>query len=114
MQLAVDMVVLEGKELGKLHVLRFKGSEGLAEQRAKKFMQLQRTAAGWRRLVAASEDEEEVALFVDGDKKKHMVRTEIVAKKLTDLLEKQLTTRKIVGNRQLGKVHLEWISRARV
>ncbi len=79
--------------VGKLHILRFKVAEGLAEQRAKKFVQLQKTAKGWRRLTAANEDEEEVPLRVDGDENKQMVRT---------------------GERSVCKVYLDWIPLARV
>ncbi len=38
------------------------GAPGVAEQRARKFMQMQRLPIGWRKLVAADENEEEQQL----------------------------------------------------
>jgi hypothetical protein len=50
-------VALTGKEVGKYHILQFKGAGGLAQSRARKFMQLQRLPgdAGWRKLKGKDE-----------------------------------------------------------
>ncbi len=82
----LDKWVLEGKELGN-HVLIFKGADGLCEQRAKEFMQLQRTTTReWRKRYAVDENEQQVEVFVDGDKNRSMVRLEIITKKLAGLV----------------------------
>ncbi len=41
---------LEGKGIGKLQTLRFAGGPALGEQRARKFLQLQRVNNAWRRV----------------------------------------------------------------
>ncbi len=105
---------MEGKELGKLHVLRFTGADGLAESRARKFMQLQKTAKGWRRLVAADDDDCEVEVFADGDKNKAMVRNEIVTRRLGAIIAARLPEKKILAKRQEGKIFIEWILLVRV
>ena len=114
MEIEPDKWVLEGKELGKLHIVRFTGTDGIGEQRARKFMQLQKTAKGWRRLVAADDDECEVEVFVDGDKNRSMVRCEIITRRLGGIVAGRLPDKKIVAKRQEGKVFIEWIPLVRV
>ena len=53
---------MEGNKIGNVQMLRFLGAPGLAEQRARKFMQMQRLPTGWRKLVAADEKEDEQQL----------------------------------------------------
>ncbi len=98
---------MEGKEIGKLQVLRFLGPPGLAEQRARKLMQMQRLLSGWQRLVAADENEEEQPLYIDGDKNKQMVRAEVLTKKFGHIVEKLVGGRKVFTKRAKGKPYLE-------
>ncbi len=70
MRLERSAVQMEGREFGKLHIMRFTGTAGHGESRARKFVQLQKAAMGWRRLTAASDEDEEVDLFIDGENNK--------------------------------------------
>jgi len=100
-------------DLSKLHVLRFTGKDGLAELRAKKFLLLQKQGKGWRKLKAKTPAETTTELYIGGDKNPKMVRTEIVTKKLTKILEEPYPG-KIYGKRHEGKVFAGWIPLARV
>ncbi len=97
----------------KSHLLRFSGAEGLAEQRARKFMQLQKVGTSWRKLGALDEKQVSQPLFVDGDKNPKMVRTDILSKRLALLLEKH-TQKKFYPKRKEGKVFIDYVPVARI
>ena len=101
---------LAGKEVGKYHILQFKGSSGLAQTRARKFMALQRLPgdAGWRKLKGRDEHGQLQDIYVDGDKNRKMVSTEILTKKLGGLIAKHASGLKVVPKRAEGKIWIGW------
>ncbi len=95
--------------------MRFCGAPRLAEQRARKFMQMQKTSTGWRKLSAAYEKEEEQEMYVDADKNKKMVRTEVLTKKLAMLLDRRPGgAKKTFPKRAAGKIFLDFVPLARI
>ncbi len=85
----------------------------MAEQRARKFMQLQKVGVAWRKLSALDENGSAQPLFVDGDKNPKMVRTEVLTKRLAALLEKH-TKKKFFPKRKEGKVFIDYAPVARL
>ena len=77
-------------------------------------MQLQRTAKGWRSLSALDENQAPQQIWVDGDKNKSMVRTEVLTKKLAAIFQRQHIGRPFMARRSEGKVFSEWIPVVRV
>ncbi len=73
-------------------------------------MQLQKLPAdgGWRKLHALDELGQQQELYVDGDKNKKMVRTEIRTKRLGALISKHTGEEKVVPQRAEGKVWVGW------
>lgn len=110
MALGADQFSLTGKGVGKYHILQFKGSGGLAQSRARKFMALQRLPgdAGWRKLQGKDEHGQSQDIYVDGDKNRKMVSTEILTKKLGALIAKHVGGQKVVPKRAEGKVWIGW------
>jgi hypothetical protein len=101
---------ITGKEVGKYHILQFKGAGGLAQGRARKFMQLQRLPgdAGWRKLKGNDEHGQQQDIYVDGDKNRRMVSTEILTKKLGALIAKHVNGLKVIPKRAEGKIWVGW------
>ena len=115
MSLNTDQVDTVGTEPSKGFTIQFKGESGLAENRAKKFLQLQRLPSGWRRLIAADEKEEAQTLFVDADKNQKTIRTEIATKKLSLVLDKHFPAgKKTHAKRSEGKVFQGFTPLARI
>ena len=61
---------LAGPELGRNFTLRFRGAEGLAAQRVRKFMASQRTGEGWRQMEAPVPGGGKAKVYLDFDKNK--------------------------------------------
>ena len=101
------------EELSKYFVVKFKGAAGLGEARAKKFLQLQRVGADWRRLSAKDERNQDQPLFIDGDKSRRMVKTELITKRLAASLNARIK-QQFFGRRSQGKVFHAWQPVARV
>ena len=116
MELSESQYSIEGKdELSRMHTLRFRGAGGLAENRAKKFLQLQKTGDGWRKLQALDEKGERTELYLDGDKNRKMVKTEILTKKLGAAISGHPPPgKKAYVQRSAGVVSVDFIPVARV
>ena len=113
MGLAAEAFSVEGDELSKLFVVRFSGNGGLAEARARKFMQLQRVGGKWRAHNVLDEHGVARQVFVDGDKNRKQIRTEVITKKLAQILTSK-TKQQLFGRRAEGKVFHAWVPVAKV
>ena len=73
-------------------------------------MQLQRLPgdAGWRKLKGNDEHGQQQDIYVDGDKNRKMVSTEILTKKLGALIAKHTNGLKVVPKRAEGKIWVGW------
>ena len=115
MQFERSWVQMEGRaEISKFHTLRFTGDEKTAAQRVRKFLELQRTATGWRQLEAATIGGDKTKIWVDGDKNKKTIKTEKATKKLAAILKEALPEERIHAKRKDGKVYGGRVPLARV
>ncbi len=65
--------------------------------------------------MAADENEEEQDLFIDGDRNRKMVKTEILTKKLAQVLGRTFGGgRKMRDKRSAGKIFLDFVPLARI
>jgi len=107
-------VVVEGDAVSKFFTAKFKGNGGLAEGRVRKFVQLQRSVDGkWRTFTVPDEHGTARQIFIDGDKNKKQIRTEVVTKKLCQILATK-TQQQLFGRRSEGKIYHAWMPVAKV
>ena len=87
------------------------GKEGLAGQRAAKFMALQRDETGWRTTTVPDAENASVShkAFFDNDKSRKQIRTEILSKKAANVLRKMYPDERIHVRRQEGKLVLDQV-----
>ena len=106
-----DAVQVRGKAVDKVFKIQFMGKEGLAGQRAAKFMALQREETGWRTITVPDAENAGCShkAFFDTDKSRKQIRTEILAKKAANALRKMLPEDRIHVRRQEGKLVLDQV-----
>ena len=106
---------LEGPQLSKAYILRFKADTHFAaEARVRQAHSALRMGPGqWRRFEATAPGDRRVAVYVGLDKNKQDVARERAAKKLRDALSARLD-RQLFIDRETGTVLLSWQPVARV
>ena len=114
MALSRNQVALEGPPLSKSYALRFLGTRNLASSRVEKFIQLQRTASGWRDLHATGPQNEQVKLYIEKDKNGQQNKTEILTKRLCATIQKQYPSFKFYAKRREGVVSCDYTPIARL
>ena len=107
-------IVWDGPELAKVHSFKFRGEARQAELRAQKFLQLQKRQDGtWRQHKAKDERNNEVPVYVDGDKNPKQIRTEIITKRAAVLLEQKLG-KKMYAKRAAGIIMADFVPLLRI
>lgn len=114
MALRCDQVSLEGQPLAKTFTLRFLGGRHLAAARAEKFLQLQRTADGWRDLHVLGPQAERIKLYIDRDKNGKQNKLEITTKRLLSAFQQVHPSIKCFAKRREGIITSDYTPLARV
>jgi len=114
MGLKEDDVKIIGRDLDKSFTLRFAGSAATAARRARKFMSLQREGGEWKQLVAKTPDGAETKMYVDVDKNRKQIMTEMMGRRLHKVLKEKYPARDFFNRKKLGTVTVDWTPLARV
>ena len=114
-----DAVVLEGENIGQKFVLRFRGTDGLAQSRCKKMFALLRQGPGnWTQYFANTADGGTSRLFINQDRNRKQMRTNQATKRLDTVLRAAMgesaARAKLFTNKKDGIISAGWAPFVRV
>ncbi len=87
MSLADSDYTMEGKELSRAFTLRFHGATGLATNRVRKLLGMQRENGTWKELECSTTNNGKSRLYLDVDKNRKTLRGELISRKLAAILK---------------------------
>jgi hypothetical protein len=105
---------IEGKELSRAFTLRFGGAPGLAANRARKFLGLQRENGAWKELECGTTANGKSRLYLDVDKNRKTQRGELISRKLSAILKTAHPDHDIFLKKAALTISSRWTPLARV
>ena len=110
-----DVASLEGKEVGKRFVLRFKGAPGIASHRVRKALDALRISPGkWFDFTVLAPDNSSQRLNVGPDKNGKQIRMEIEARKLLNALKSEYPALTLFLSKATGAISCQFQDIVRV
>eukprot|EP00972_Heterocapsa_arctica_P069423 10258372-Heterocapsa_arctica.AAC.1 len=103
-----------GQPLEKSFIIQFTGATALAARRARKFISLQRSDEGWKDFHAHTPDGSETRIYIDKDKNRKQIKTEVLGRKLLRILKTKFTAKDFVNQKRTGIINSNLLPLARI
>jgi uncharacterized protein YdcH (DUF465 family) len=111
----LDNIKITGPLLGKFFTIKNSaGSDALGAQRIRKILQVQKDSDAFRDLNVHLPGGTTVKMYLDFDKNRHQIRTEVLTKKLAKIIAEQDSTLELRKRLRDGLVCVGWEPLARV
>ena len=102
-----DCFHVKGDAISRFFTIQFKGTANIASVRTSQVLDSLKSDEGWKRVLVPAPDQKSIQLYLGPDKSPKRVQTEIMSKKLFEVLDK-LGVGDLHLQRRTGQIYADW------